>query len=149
MGITFGDIDRNGYLDWYITSIGDPSNPAQSGNRLYLNHGQNILEDATDDSDVRYADWGWGSLLFDMDNDSDLDLMCTNGQWTNDEQFKVDQTRLWENTKGNGEDMQERQDQYGIVDTGVGKSVVYLDYDLDGDLDIVISQTGPGIILYE
>ena len=38
---------------------------------------------------------------------------------------------------------------YGITDNGIGKSAIALDFDLDGDLDIVISQTGPGIILYE
>merc|ERR1712232_577228 len=96
-----------------------------------------------------WASWGWGATFIDIDNDSDLDLICTNGQLTNLEQFVDDYTVLWENVRGDGVNMVERSTELGIVDNGAGKSAFTLDYDLDGDLDVVISQTGPSLILYE
>jgi len=116
---------------------------------LFMNGGNNVLTDATDDAAVRPASWGWGCIFFDMDNDQDFDLAVTNGQWTNLDIFKVDQTRLFENVHGNGRDFVEKQDDYGITDTSVGKSAIAFDFDNDGDMDLAISQTGPGLILYE
>ena len=146
MGTAFGDLDKNGYLDWFITSVWDEG---KTGNRMFMNDGSNVFTDMTDETNTREADWGWGAHMFDMDNDGDLDVLNTNGQYYNKEFFVTDKTRLWENVNGNGMNMPEVAADYGITDNGIGKSAIALDFDLDGDLDIVISQTGPGIILYE
>ena len=153
MGTAFGDLDKNGYLDWFITSVwGEARNTPEpkTGNRMYMNNGpSNVMTDRTDDTNTREADWGWGATFLDYDNDADLDLLNTNGQYYNLEFFVTDKTRFWENVNGNGMNMVERAAAVGITDNHIGKSAITLDYDNDGDLDIVISNTGAGLVFYE
>ncbi len=149
MGSTLGDFDFDGDLDWFVTSIDDPFDSCRfggclwgnSGNRLYRNDGGRVFRDATDFAGVRDGAWGWGAAFADLDNDRDLDLVQTNGVLFPNplaDPFRNDATRLWIN-HGNGE-MEERALASGLDDTGSGKGVATLDYDRDGDLDLIISQ---------
>ena len=78
MGSAFGDIDGDGDLDAFITSIYDASGKCEewgcSGNRLFRNDGELSFSDATDAYGVRDGAWGWGTAMFDYDNDGDLDI---------------------------------------------------------------------------
>ncbi|MEE8523877.1 MAG: VCBS repeat-containing protein, partial [Thermoanaerobaculia bacterium] len=83
MGSAVGDVDNDGDLDWFVSSIWDPDGIADgnwgiTGNRLYRNNGDwsgsNFgFEDATDGAGVRQGYWGWGSCFADFDNDGWLD----------------------------------------------------------------------------
>ncbi len=60
MGSALGDIDGDGDLDWFVTSIFDPGPACPhftswgcSGNRLYRNESGRLFSDATDAFDVR------------------------------------------------------------------------------------------------
>ena len=84
MGAAIGDVDNDGDLDWFVSSIWDPNRIVEghwgiSGNRLYRNDGAGGFSDATDAAGVRIGYWGWGSTLFDVDDDGDLDLFHVNG----------------------------------------------------------------------
>jgi hypothetical protein len=144
MGAAIGDIDNDGDLDWFVSSIWDPNGVVEghwgiSGNRLYENDGAGGFVDATDAAGVRVGYWGWGSTLFDLDNDGDLDLFHTNG-WNNGEEsaeFYTDPSRCFVND-GTGVFTEHAAD-LGIVDTGQGRGVVAFDYDRDGDLDLFIT----------
>ena len=149
MGSTFGDFDLDGDLDWFVTSIYDPLRTCEtgdcawlfSGNRLYRNEGGRRFSDATDFAGVRDGAWGWGAAFFDFDNDCDLDLVQTNGVRFNTPlvaPFVNDKTRMWIND-GTGS-MNEIAVRSGIDDSGSGKGLVTLDYDRDGDLDVLIVQ---------
>lgn len=152
MGATTGDIDQDGDLDWFVTSIYDPfdtcgstsCNWGASGNRFYTNMGSLAFTDTTDDWDVRHGYWGWGTSLFDYDNDGDLDLGMTNGfvlPFTAfEDQFNIDPVRLWRNDGGGA--MTEIASAANIADTRSGKGFVVFDYDRDGDLDIYIANNG-------
>ena len=149
MGSTFGDVDADGDLDWFVTSIYDPGvipcGPngcfwAASGNRLYRYDGNRVFSDITDSADVRIGHWGWGAAFIDYDNDADLDLVMTNGvdfpALDEDDVFNDDPMRMWVND-GSGA-MTESSDSLGLTDTASGKGLLVFDYEQDGDLDVFL-----------
>jgi hypothetical protein len=146
MGSTFGDYDGDGDLDWFITNITPDPNvggPFGGWNRLFRYDGNRQFTDVTQQAGVRDSRWSWGTTFFDYDNDGDLDLIATNGftgaGWVDDRTF------LWQNNNGVYTDV---SDAAGITDTLQGRGLVHLDYDNDGDLDIVIVNNGEAPILY-
>ena len=157
MGSTLGDFDNDGDLDWFVTSIFDPlktcdtapCNWGSTGNRLYRNLGNGEFRDDTDVCGVRDGGWGWGTSFFDYDNDGDLDLGMTNGvvfPIPYDDQFHEDPVRIW-NNDGTGV-MTEVSESIGVTDNRSGKGFVTLDYDNDGDLDLLIMNNASTPILY-
>ena len=159
MGNAVGDVDNDGDLDWFITSIHDendtcdssPCNWGSSGNRLYINDGEGVFTDGTDTYGVREGFWGWAASFFDYDNDGDLDIGMTNGvdfgaiPW--DDPFNVDPIRLWRN-EGPGKVMTEVSEELGMTDTGSGKGYLTFDYDRDGDLDVFLVNNAAFPVLY-
>ncbi|MEZ6190690.1 MAG: FG-GAP-like repeat-containing protein [Phycisphaerales bacterium] len=146
MGTTFADYDGDGDLDWFITNItADPNIPSGFGgwNRLYRNNGDRTFTDVTQQAGVRDSRWSWGTTFFDADNDSDFDLIATNG--FNGGGFDFDRTYFWQNDNGVFTDVSNAS---GITDTGQGRGLAHLDYDNDGDLDIVIINNEAAPILY-
>jgi hypothetical protein len=148
MGSTFGDVDGDGDLDWFVSSIYDADETCETwecnwgytGNRLYRNNGGGMFSDATDAAGVRVGFWGWGSAFFDYDNDGDLDLVMTNGvdfpDTSVEDAFHRDPIRLWEND-GEGR-MREVSARVGLNATDSGKGLLVFDYDNDGDLDLFV-----------
>jgi hypothetical protein len=146
MGSTFGDYDNDGDLDWFITNITNaPEVPGPFGgwNRLYRNDGNRTFTDVTQAAGVRDSRWSWGTTFFDYDNDGDLDLTATNGY--NGGGWRDDQTFIWRNDNGVFTDV---SDAIGVTDTLQGRSTVHLDYDSDGDLDLLIVNNAAEPILY-
>ena len=144
MGSTLGDYDRDGDLDWFITAIFDtPFLGANPGNRLYRNDGSRTFTDVTTAAGVRNSGWGWGTAFFDYDNDGHLDLMATDGFISG---YTSDPTKLWRNNAdGTFADVSIAS---GVTDTGQGRGLLTLDYDNDGDLDVVIANYAAAPILY-
>jgi hypothetical protein len=146
MGTSFGDYDSDGDLDWFITNITEaPEHPGPFGgwNRLYRNDGDRNFTDVTLPAGVRDSRFSWGTTFFDYDNDGDVDLAATNGYngpgWINDRTF------LWENTNGVYTDVSVAS---GITDTQQGRGLIHLDYDEDGDLDLVVVNNAAAPVLY-
>lgn len=70
MGASFGDYDRDGKPDLYITNFGR--------NALYRNQGGGSFRDVTEMAGVGNALWSTGAAFFDADGDGDLDLFVSN-----------------------------------------------------------------------
>jgi hypothetical protein len=151
MGAAIGDVDNDGRLDWFVSSIWDPDGVAEgrwgvTGNRLYRGLSGGAFEDVTESAGVRQGYWGWGATLGDLDNDGDLDLFHVNG-WASSGDgdtgaFYMDASRLFIASPPGV--FVERSVELGIVDTGQGRGVVSFDYDRDGDLDLfVANNVGP------
>lgn len=148
MGAAAGDIDNDGDLDIFMTSIGregaDPNDP--DGNRLLLNDGSGEFTDITETAGVRFGGWAWGTQMADFDNDGDLDIYLVNGHPLNHPEYKETSAKLYENLGNNT--FNEIADNSGdAADTGLGRAVVILDFDNDGDQDIFVTNNSVAVQL--
>jgi hypothetical protein len=128
MGSTLGDYDNDGDLDWFITNI--------NVNRLYRNDGARQFTDVSEDMGIQQGGWGWGAALLDFDNDGDLDIAMTNGLST-----RTERNYLWRND-GPHQPMVDISAETGIDEKTSSKGLLVFDYDLDGDLDVFITNNG-------
>ena len=140
MGSAIGDYDHDGDLDWFVTSISDPTrveaNWGVSGNRLYRNLGNGVFEDATDEAGVRHGGWGWGTAFADVNNDGHADLVHVDG-FSDIQEFVGQKSRLFLSTgKGTFVDY---ADFLGFREDGLGQGLITFDYDRDGDLDLFVA----------
>jgi hypothetical protein len=78
MGAGFGDIDNDGYLDFYL-GTGAPAYSLLVPNVLYKNMGGQRFEDVTASSGTGHLQKGHGVSFADYDNDGDLDLFVDLG----------------------------------------------------------------------
>ncbi len=143
MGIDVGDINNDGMLDMYISSI--TYDFGSSGNVLLTQNADGSFNDIAADSGTNAGYWGWGVLMQDFDHDRDLDLAETNGFIG---AFGGDPAVLFENT-GDGSSFNEVASASGFVHHGQGRGLVRLDIENDGDLDIVVFENVGQLRLYE
>lgn len=146
MGSSIADLDGDGRLDWFVTSISKTPlcvqgvcNSAELGNHAYRYLGERTFEDVGVAWGLHDGFWGWGAAMFDYDNDGDLDVVQTNGadypMIAADSYFATDSNRFWKNEAGV---FVERSDALGIADKRRGKGLATLDFDRDGDLDVFV-----------
>jgi hypothetical protein len=100
MGASWGDYDRDGRQDVYVTNmyskagsritetldhLEDGYREAAAGNYLFHNEGdqfKRVSGHGPDDLHVAKAGWSWGSIFADVDNDGFLDLHALSGFYT-------------------------------------------------------------------
>lgn len=126
-GLAIGDINNDGLPDIYFSGN-------QVKNQLYLNKGNLKFEDITEKAGVAgNSDWNTGAVMGDVNGDGFLDIyVCAvvglNGLDGYNELFI---------NNGDGT-FTERAAAYGLDLDTYSSSAAFLDYDLDGDLDIYI-----------
>ncbi len=84
MGVNFGDIDNDGWLDAYF-GTGEPSLGTIIPNLLMRNDAGRAFQDVTTGADVGHLQKGHGVAFGDIDNDGDEDLFIELGGF-----FEVD-----------------------------------------------------------
>ena len=135
MGSTFGDYDGDGDLDWYITSITQPSGLPE--NRFLRNNGDRTFSDLGNALGLGVGGWGWGTTFFDVDQDADLDLFAAAGYYYTS--YLEDENQLW---LGNGstfsDDVAPMIGLSGLIPPEQTRGANTLDYDGDGDLDLLL-----------
>ncbi|MFW6066949.1 MAG: FG-GAP repeat domain-containing protein [Myxococcota bacterium] len=140
-GGVFGDIDGDGDPDLFLANGGYGGRASAA---LYRNDlaesGRfvDITEEAGIDSDP-YA-W-WGASFGDYDGDGDLDLIAV--ARTADSEDVGNNVQLYEN-QGDGSFV-EVSAEVGLPDPpGDMKNPAWIDYDRDGDLDLILGRLYPG-----
>jgi len=145
MGQTFGDFNRDGLIDLYVTSIYLPSN-GWTGNKLYLNGGGHHYTEVSGGAGVFDGGYGWGAVGVDFDHNGWEDILETNGDNSGGGTFFNEPSYLWMN--GGTGTFVERALASGLVHLGKGRGLSRLDYDNDGDQDVVIFANNETVMLY-
>ncbi len=126
---TWGDFDNDGWVDVFIAGP----------DVLFKNNGNGTFTDVTGASGIFDENATEGAAWGDCDSDGDLDLYLVNYEtWGNPPVFYPD--KLFRNN-GNGT-FTEITSAAGIQDNNPprpGRAVTWADFDLDGDLDIYVS----------
>jgi hypothetical protein len=131
-GVGAGDFNNDGLIDLFFGSN-------QHSNRLYLNGGKLHFKDVTADTGIP-DDGGWttGISIVDINNDGLLDIyVCRVGQY---EILKSkNQLLVCTGIDRNGvPKYTDKAQEYGLDFSGFSTQAAFLDYDLDGDLDMFL-----------
>lgn len=136
MGIGQGDYDQDGDLDYYTTNIGS--------NCLFQNTNGQLVDVAKEmNLDLKFVrdsirGTSWTALFFDVDFDGDLDLYVSKGNVATLVPKTVisDPNKFFVNENGIYID---RSTESGLADILSHRGSALLDFDHDGDLDLISS----------
>lgn len=76
-GVSWGDINDDGFPDAFIATC-HGSNPSLSVKHLLLNNGDETFTDIAPSAGVADSLASWSVVIFDYDNDGDMDMYVTN-----------------------------------------------------------------------
>ena len=166
MGLATGDYDGDGDLDLFMShwieqenalysnmwkeegAIGGESSKAEGVQPIHLvddSYGASLGEES-----LKYV--GWGTDLFDYDNDGDLDIFVANGhtfQYLDNYDLLIPQKDQFFRYDGDGI-FTDVSASTGIaaMPYRVGRGVAFGDYDSDGDVDIfIVNNHDRGVLL--
>lgn len=137
-GTAAGDFNNDGLVDIYFTSN-------MSDNKFYLNKGNMQFQDITLASHAagRPGPWKTGVNVVDINADGKLDLyLCYSGALP--PQKRANQLFINTGNDSQGIPMfDEKAEAYGLASTGFSNQSYFLDYDKDGDLDMLLMNHNP------
>ncbi|MEL6357152.1 MAG: VCBS repeat-containing protein, partial [Bacteroidota bacterium] len=150
-GVAAADVDRDGDKDLIVTTFTDMS-PGRfpAPNLLFINNGNGTFTNATEEWGLDdYRVNSCGVSFGDINGDGFADMFVANYYTTTALGFNIYNEEtitnsftpaldyLFINTGGRG--FVEVGQLYGLVDDGFGFQGYFSDYDLDGDLDILVA----------
>ena len=149
MGLAVGDYDNDLDLDFYFSDM-------VNGMVLLQNQGDGTFDDVAEEAGVVVGPSsavGWGTIFFDYNNDSWLDLILTATEFY---QFDIEsgpegmmfeyRDFLFKN-RGDGT-FADVTPQDWLTDLKPSMGLAYADYDRDGLLDFVLGNWNEGYVLY-
>ncbi len=142
MGADIGDYDGDGDLDIYATNFSDDYHV------LYQNSGQSYFQDVTFKARIAQLTFqalGFGAFFADLNNNGWLDIFAANGHiypevdtYNLGSSYKQ-KNQLFENQGGGFFNEISGSLGQGLAISKSSRGTALLDYDRDGDMDIVVT----------
>ncbi len=131
-GVAIFDADNDGWPDIFIvngTKLENSVSPTTPSNHLYHNNHDGTFTDITQKAGLVHTGWGQGVCVGDYDNDGYEDLFVT---------YFGKNVLYHNNGDGTFTDVSA---QTGVAGTGKawGTGCAFVDYDLDGHLDLMVA----------
>ena len=143
MGVAVADYNADGWLDLFVTNIGD--------NVLLAGGDGGVFRDAAAAAGVASGEFrrqqrvSWGTAFFDYDNDGYEDLYVASGFLDTDDINRRQQPNLlFRNNGGAGGagGFTDVSAISGAADWGIGRGLAYADFNADGCLDLYLANLG-------
>lgn len=136
-GVAIGDLNGDGLDDVYLSSN-------RQGNKLFLNHGNFKFEDITTRAGVAgRLGWCTGITMADVNGDGLLDIyICRSGNLPGSQR----KNELFVNRGPDKKGIPiftEQAANYGLADSSFSIQAAFFDYDIDGDLDMILLNHSP------
>ncbi len=155
MGMAVGDPNRDGFMDYFYSNWNNSTETAiflqNTGEQLLDKTQETGLKDSRVPESSAYR-ITWGASFLDLDNDMLLDLAVAAGEYLdNTGIFAVQPNLLYHNTGiENGLPNYTRLDdaESGIGDPYKARTIIKGDYDLDGDVDLLVINYEGQALLY-
>lgn len=125
MGIDSADVNRDGFLDYYVGNIG--------GNVLLLSRGDGTFIDTAAAAGV-LGTFGWGLGFEDLNADTYWDLFVA-------QEDERDYLSFTNQGQTDPPQFTEQGWSHGLIGDGHNVAVAFADYDHDGDVDVVTAGT--------
>lgn len=133
--------DENRRVEQYLADAPDAKRP---GGLLLKKNSEGKYMDNTDQYGIRVTGWAWNAKFADLDNDGWQDLFIANGYVMKPTQ---ESNMFYRNV--NGETFEELTTASGLENYLPSSSNSYVDYDLDGDLDIILATSVGPVSIYQ
>jgi len=169
MSSEVADINRDGSPDLFVTNIYLPYSEYNmskeryefvenyfdfvlgkraAGNTLLVNQGNATFVNEADTYGIKKGGWGWAATITDFDNDGRLDVFHTTQRLVRLDPDDPHYTypMLWQQTDDGFQ--QYDSSEMGFAETD-GRGMAHLDYDRDGDQDLVVGVNNGRFRLYE
>jgi hypothetical protein len=147
-GVSFADVNGDGWLDIYVCSSGNLKNP-ENRNKLYINNGDLTFTEQAEKYGISGTGNSTQGVFFDYDKDGDLDLFLLNNYAKAIGSFNLKENqrnirdslggaKLFRNDGNKFTDVSAEAGIYGSV-IGFGMGVSVGDVNQDGWMDIYVS----------
>lgn len=137
MGVAIGDYNNDGFFDAFVTNI-----YSHHPNPLFENTANRRFLDKAAEMGVEDTGWAWGTHFFDYDHDGDEDLAVVNGpidKLLGQGQEDIDNFFFKNMLIEGAATFEDESQSSGFVGTAKGKGLEVFDYDMDGDLDLLVA----------
>lgn len=139
MGIGLSDYNLDGIFDIYVTNIF-----SNKGNPFFVRDSKSgAFQDKAKELNIDNTAWGWDIAFFDADHDMDEDLsVATYGS--------SDRNYFFKNSRRRGiRNFLDASGSSGISQIGASFGLESFDYDNDGDIDLLFSNSIKEPFLFE
>nr|MBX2844803.1 CRTAC1 family protein [Saprospiraceae bacterium] len=138
MGVAIADLNQDSHFDIAVTSI--------DRNYLLVDDGDANFSDETAFNKVEETGWAWGVTFGDFDLDGDEDLFIVNGF---DIGNRGPETNVFYDSRYMQEDNSFEILEAGLEDFGISVEGLHFDYDNDGDLDLIVTNSDRTTMFYD
>ncbi len=145
MGIDIADLNEDGRLDIYETSITWDFLDGP-GNLCLIQDDQGFWKNKARTNGSYAAYWSWGPLIADFDHDTDKDILVNNGYSYG---YASNPICLFLADDSTATSYTESATACAIDYAGQGRGMVRIDTENDGDLDIIIYNWNQPLLYYE